>query len=143
MAPHSELNSIADSPPGIGRLLVLLLDRMLRRVPFARDDLIFHIFSFLIAHFQRAAVRANHFDFQLAIRAIELWVGGAVSKVVLIANVTANVMKNFRQFALEPGEVCASPGQPGEGIHFVVGLKVVYVAYRNPDAMRVTAAVGL
>src|SRR5437762_13267784 len=94
MAPHSELNSIADSPPGIGRLLVLLLDRMLRRVPFARDDLIFHIFSFLIAHFQRAAVRANHFDFQLAIRAIELWVGGAVSKVVLIANVTANVMRS-------------------------------------------------
>src|SRR5437870_12018985 len=101
------------------------------------------MFSSLLAHSPRAAVRANHFDFQLAIRAIELWVGGAVSKVVLIANVTANVMKNFRQFALEPGEVCASPGQPGEGIHFVVGLKVVYVAYRNPDAMRVTAAVEI
>ena len=48
-----------------------------------------------------------------------------VGQVVLIANVSDDIVKDLRKFGLKARLVKAAAGQAGEGLHFIVGLQVV------------------
>src|SRR5260370_34373961 len=101
---------------------------MLRRVTLSRDDLVFHVFAFLVSYFQRTTIRRHDIDLQLAIAAIELRIGRAIRDLVLVANVSSDVVKNLREFRLKPRLVIAAPGQASESLHLIIGLQIIHPA---------------
>src|SRR5207249_3885484 len=99
------------------------------------------ILAFLVSNLQWATVGTHHVDLQLSVAAIELRVGWMVCQHVLIANVTADVVKDLRQLTLKTGKVGASTSQSGEGIHFVICLKIVHLPDWDSDTVRIAATV--
>ncbi len=59
---------------------------MLGGVAVARDDLVLDVVVLLVFDHERLVVGPNQFDFQLAVSAVLLGVGGLISDGVLIAN---------------------------------------------------------
>src|SRR5579872_211766 len=59
-----------------------------------------------------------------------------VGNAVLIANVSADLMKNFRELRLKPRKVSAPASQASESIHLVVSLQVIHLIDWDAHAMR-------
>src|SRR6267143_773507 len=97
-----------------------LFHRVLGGVPFARDDVVLHIFTLFIAHFERRAIGTYKLKFELAESSIQFGVGRVISNRVLVSNRVTYIAKNVRQFSLESRKVGASTGQLCEGVHFIV-----------------------
>src|SRR5260370_16261242 len=68
------------------------------------------------------------FDFQLAVGAVKLGIGGVIADAVLVADVRRDIAKNSRQLALEAGKVGAPTRQARECLHLIIRLQVVHVA---------------
>ena len=81
---------------------------MFRGVTFPRDHLIFQIFPLLIFNLEGTSIRRDNVDFQFAVGAIELGIGGMVGNAVLIAYIIADLMKNLRELSLESRKVGAA-----------------------------------
>src|SRR5580704_6990639 len=116
---------------------------MLRRVTFAGIDFKFHILALLVANFERATVRRNHLDFQLAVGAVELGISRMISNAVLVANVSGNVMENSRVFPRKTRLIEASSRHLGKSLHFVVSLEVVHLVCRYGNAAGIARALML
>src|SRR5258708_6097885 len=110
------------SPAGAG---VGSVHRVLGGVTVAGDDFNLYILALLIFHLQRAAIRADHLHFQLAVGAVELVVGGMVGERVLLANVLANILEDFIKLGLKTREEGAASGHRSKILQLVVGLQVV------------------
>src|SRR5207253_8021065 len=113
---------------------------MFGRVTFPSHDLVFDVFTLLIADFQRTSIWSDYLDLQFSISAIKLGVGRMVGNAVLVTNVASNVAENLGKFPLKPGLVKASAGHAREGIQLIVGLQIIHIADGDSHSMGVARA---
>ena len=76
-------------------------DLVLGGIALARQHLVLHRLLLLIEHFEWPAIGRHHIHLEFAIGAVQLGIAGVIGERVLVANGLADIVKDFRQFALE------------------------------------------
>ncbi len=86
-------------------------------------------FSLFVLHAERVAFVVDQKNFDLAVGAVVLVVGGAVGEDVLVADGLVDLGEDVGELALEDGGEAEAAGHPGKGLHLVLGLEVVEFAW--------------
>lgn len=73
-------------------------------------------FSLFVLHAEGVAFVVDQKNFDLAVGAVVLVVGGAVGEDVLVADGLVDLGEDVREFALEDGGEAEATGHPGEGL---------------------------
>ncbi len=105
-----------------------LLDGEFGAVAVAGDDGVLEGFAFFVLHAEGVAFVVDELDFDAAVGAVVLGVGGAVGEDVLVADGLVDLAEDVGEFALEDGCEVEAAGHLGEGFELVLGLEVVEVA---------------
>ena len=91
-------------------------------------------FAFFILHAEGVAFVIDQENLDFAIGAVVLVVGGAVSEDVLVADGLVDLRKDVGEFALEDGSEAETTGHPSEGLHLVLSLEVVELAWATASS---------
>src|SRR5215470_7024661 len=100
-----------------------------RLITFARVNLVFLLFTFLIDDTQRTAVRSNEFHFYLVEFAVLPAAGRRKRKTVLVTKESGDVAENIRHFAVELREPCEPAGFLGEGFELILCLQEIHALH--------------
>src|SRR5919204_211904 len=98
-----------------------LLHLMFCGVAFPRNDGVLHVLTLLVLNFQRTAVWPYKLDFELTVAAVQLRVRRVIRQGVLVTNGVADVMENFRQFALKSWDIGPATSKSRESRECVSG----------------------
>ena len=73
-------------------------------------------FTFFVLHAEGVAFVVDQEDFDLAVGAVVLVVGGAIGEDVLVADGLVDLGEDVGELALEDGGEAEAAGHPGEGL---------------------------
>ena len=86
-------------------------------------------FALLVFHAEGMAFVVDEEDFDFAIAAVVVWVGGTVGENVLVADGFVDPVEDVGELALEDGAEAEATSHGGEGLQLILGLEIVHIAH--------------
>ena len=86
-------------------------------------------FALLVFHAEGMAFVVDEEDFDFAVAAVVVGVGGTVGENVLVADGFVDPVEDVGELALEDGAEAEAAGHGGEGLQLILGLEIVHIAH--------------
>ena len=112
----------------------LLFDGKFGVVAVAGDDSVLLRMAFFVLHAEGVALVVDEEDFDVAIAAVVLVIGGAVGEDVLVADGIVDCTEDLRQRTLEHWAKAHASGECREGLELILGLEVIEFTDSGPHA---------